>query len=92
MDIEGVLPAINTLEGDTEQVGAGPEPVETTAQFRDTKPERPATGVTVTVEVALPPSETDARGVAERVTWGMNGMEMLVVWVDPPPVPVTVTV
>jgi hypothetical protein len=63
-----------------------------TEQPRETNPDRPATGVTVRVEVALPPSETDARGVADRATCGMNGMEMLVVWVEPPPVPVTTTV
>ncbi len=90
--MSAALPEIKTLEGDMEQEGAGPEPLEATEQFKETKPESPAIGVTVTVEVALPPPEMDARGVAERATCGRNGTEMLVVWVEPPPVPVTVTV
>jgi hypothetical protein len=90
--VAGELPESSTLEGDTEQEGAGPEPVEVTEQLNETNPERPATGVTVTVEVALPPSETDASGVAETETCGRNGTAMLVVWDDPAPVPVTVTV
>ncbi len=94
--VAGELSESRTLDGDTEQEGTGPDPVDVTKQLNETKPERPATGVTVTVEFALPPSETDASGVAETETCGRNGTAILVVWMlvwdDPPPVPVTVTV
>jgi hypothetical protein len=69
--VEGELASISTLAGDTEQVGVAPEPVEVTEQLSETKPESPAMGVTVTVELALPPSETAGRGVAETATCGM---------------------